>query len=113
MKYTGSTAKYPFLSLSKEGKVGDRYTIEDAGEKSTSRKFTFNDGTPKPQYNFSVGVGTELKTLSFNDTSMKNMKAVWGEDTEAWVGHIVEVYLAKGKTGSMYLALLPVVEKLP
>ena len=110
MKYMGNTAKYPFTKLSSY-KVGDRFLIDDAGTESLSKKFVNPDGSNKTNYNFSIQVGTELYTMSFNTTSMNNCAAAWGGETEGWVGKQVEVYLAKGKTGMMFLALQPVVEK--
>jgi hypothetical protein len=109
MKYTGNSAKYPFIKLS-ESKVGDRFIIDDAGIESASKKFVDNNGNPKVSYNFSVQVGTDLRTLSFSMTSMNNCAGAWGGETEEWVGKTVEVYLAKGKTGMMFLALAPVNE---
>ena len=72
-----------FIKVGEELNNGDTITIKNAG-KTMNGKFGL-------QTVFLVSKGKGERALTFNQTSINNLIAVWGGETETWIGKEVRV----------------------
>ena len=79
-----------FLKAS-ECKNGDIITIKDEGKWVESNKFSYEDGSPKMQCQFTIKIGGEEKTITLNKTNREALIAVWGKDTGLWIDKEAEI----------------------
>lgn len=70
-------------------KDGDTIMFVDAG-----RMHTYDDGRQTIQFNVKLPSGKQ-KILSLNRTSAKNLKEVYGDKTEDWIGKEALISIVK------------------
>ena len=78
-----------------EVKTGDQLEILNEGEWFTSKKFTYDDGTPKRQFIIKVGCDGVERDMTLNSTNRQNLICAWGKDTALWIGKMATVEIVK------------------
>jgi hypothetical protein len=78
-----------------EVKTGDKLKIVTEGEWIASKKFTYEDGTPKQQFIIKVECEEVERDMTLNSTNRTNLIAVWGKNTADWIGKSATVEIVK------------------
>lgn len=84
---------------------GDTVTFANAGE-IKSKSFKEGD-EPRKVLEIGVTFKGEKKTYSPNATSIKNLSAAWGTDTEKWVGKTAALYVVPSQGGKDMILAKP------
>ena len=69
------------------------------GEWVESKKWTYEDGSPRQQFIIRVKLGDAEKDLSMNSTSRTAIMDEYGRDTADWVGKRAVVELVRQNVG--------------
>ncbi len=86
--------KRNFLKVD-EVKTGDKLEILSEGEWVPSKKFTYNDGTPKQQFIVKVSVEGIERDMTLNSTNRNSLIAAWGNDTANWINRFAVIEVVK------------------
>jgi len=86
-------------------KEGDIITIIDPGKEQES-KFTYPNGDPKTDYNFTVRYKDEERNLRMNQTSLKRMVKAFTSDTLKWVDQKAKILVLPTPNGDKEMIVL-------
>lgn len=65
---------------------GETITFKSEGEWVQSKKFTYEDGTPKNDFVIKVEILSVEKDMRLNKTNRDVLIAAYGKDTAKWIG---------------------------
>ena len=87
-------------------KKGDIIKILDEGTIETSTKFTYDDGTPKKEFVFTVehkGIKTKMR---MNKASRVALVTAFGDETKGWIGREASCYVMPTPSGDKKMIIL-------
>ena len=90
----------------KDAEKGTTIEILNAGEIETSTEYTYQDGSPKKSYVFSVSYKGEDKKLRLNKASRIAMIEAFGEETEDWIGKKAKLVIMPTPNGDNKMVIL-------
>ncbi len=82
-----------------EVKDGDIIAFVNSGEWQESQKFTYDDGNPVKQFVIKVKYDNSEYSLTLNKMSRTNMVALYGSETEGWIGKKAKITKVKVMAG--------------
>ena len=85
---------------------GDVVKFLDEGAWTLSQKYTYPDGNPQKQFQMSVEVNGEKKTMNINKTNRTNLSEAWGSDTANWVGKTASIEKVKALVSGKMLDVI-------
>ena len=97
-----------FIKAGRDVFGGEILTFMNEGELKESTMYKKPDGTPNIQLVIGVELpGWEIKKISVNKTSMKNLANAFGLDTKNWVGKTAKINVGYTPQGKKMIILEP------
>ena len=87
-------------------KKGDIIKILDEGTIETSTKFTYDDGTPKKEFVFTVEHKGQKVKMRMNKASRVAITSGFGDETKNWVGREASCYIMPTPSGDKKMIIL-------
>lgn len=74
---------------------GEIITFKSEGEWVESKRFTYNDGSPKKDFIIKVEINGEEKDMRLNQTNRDILINVYGKETKEWIGQTATITKVK------------------